>query len=234
MKKIITSLAIAGTLFAGASIAGEKEILATLKSINVETVGAKLSAAPVKGLQMALTKQGIFYVSDDGRYITQGPIYDMQSGTPVDIANQTVASLVNTIVKDAIVYKADNQRHVVTVFTDISCGYCKKLHEQMAEYNKLGITVRYLAFPRQGLDSDAGRKMQSIWSSADRKSLLDNAYQGKDVPSVVGMVPYVARDLQVGHQIGISGTPAIVLANGEVVRGYLPPEDLKKILDNLE
>lgn len=234
MKKIIISLAIASTLFSGGSIAGDKEILATLKSINVETEGVNLSATPIKGMQMALTNQGIFYISDDGKYITQGPIYNMQSGVPQDIANQTNSALVNNIVKDAIVYKADNQRYVVTVFTDISCGYCKKLHEQMAEYNKLGITVRYLAFPRQGLDSDSGRKMQSIWSSADRKSLLDAAYQGKDVPSVVGMVPYVAKHVQVGRQIGISGTPAIVLANGEIVRGYLPPEELKKVLDNLE
>ncbi len=83
-----------------------------------------------------------------------------------------------------IVYKAPQEKHVITVFTDITCGYCHKLHEQMSDYNALGITVRYLAFPRQGLQSEAEQNMKAIWCAKDRNKALDDAMSGKGVQPV--------------------------------------------------
>lgn len=112
----------------------------------------EVQKAPLDGLYQAITDRGVIYVSKDGSKLFHGNIYDMDQG----MTNLTEAALagprkemIKPFEKDMIVYKAKNQKHVVTIFTDVSCGYCRKLHNQMDQYNDLGITVRYLAFPRQ-------------------------------------------------------------------------------------
>lgn len=231
MKKVIISLGLMGTLLAGYAQAGEKEILASLTAIKLPTAGVKIAPSPIKGLNIVTTSQGIFYVSDDGQYITQGPIFDISKGTPKDISAATVLNLVKTVANDAIVYKADNEKYNIYVFSDVTCAYCKKLHQEMADINKQGITVHYLAFPRQGPDSQAGKDMQSIWSSADRKAAFDNGYKGNKVPEATSAIPYVTNQYQVGREIGITGTPTIVLPDGQVIAGYVPADKLKEILD---
>lgn len=231
MKKMIVSLSLMGALFAGNALADNKDITAALNKIGVPTTGIKISDTPISGLKSALTSEGIFYVSNDGKYLSQGPIYDVQGSTPSNIANATNISLINSIAKDAIAYKAANEKYVVSVFTDVTCSYCKKLHEQVADYNKQGITIRYFAYPRQGLDSPVAKDMQSIWSTADRKQAFENAYKGSRISPANSMVPFVRNHYQVGRQLGISGTPAIVLADGQLISGYVPPEELKNMLD---
>ncbi|QIQ20410.1 bifunctional protein-disulfide isomerase/oxidoreductase DsbC [Zophobihabitans entericus] len=231
MKKIIVSLGLIGSLVAGNALANDKDILNTLNNLGVQSNGVKITSSPISGLKTVLTPQGIFYVSDDGKYVSQGPIYNVQNGNPENIANSIIADLVKSVIKDAIVYKAANEKYVITVFTDITCSYCKKLHDEADEYNKLGITIRYLAYPRQGLDNQVAKDMQSIWSSSDRRAALDNAYKGGRVVAANSMVPYVANHYQIGRQIGITGTPAIVLADGQLVSGYVPPAELKTMLD---
>lgn len=231
MKKVIVSLSLIGALFASNVFADNKDIVKALNKIGVPTTGVKISASPISGLKSVLTSEGVFYVSNDGKYLSQGPIYDLQGSTPQNIANSINASLVNSIAKDAIVYKANNEKYVISVFTDVTCSYCKKLHEQVADYNKLGITIRYFAYPRQGLDSQTAKDMQSIWSAADRKQAFESAYKGGRISPTNSMVPFVKNQYQVGHQLGISGTPAIILADGQLVSGYVPPEELKKMLD---
>lgn len=231
MKKVIVSLSLMGALFAGNAFADNRDVVAALNKIGVPTTGIKITDTPISGLKSALTSEGIFYVSNDGKYLSQGPIYNVQGNAPQNIANSINASLVNSIAKDAIVYKANNEKYVISVFTDVTCGYCKKLHEQVADYNKLGITIRYFAYPRQGLDSQTAKDMQSIWSAADRKQAFDSAYKGGRISPANSMVPFVKNHYQVGRQLGISGTPAIILADGQLVSGYVPPEDLKKMLD---
>ena len=119
---------------------------------------------------------------------------------------------------------------VITVFTDITCGYCHKLHEQMADYNALGITVRYLAFPRQGLDSDAEKEMKAIWCAKDKNKAFDDVMAGKSVAPASCDVD-IADHYALGVQLGVSGTPAVVLSNGTLVPGYQPPKEMKEFLD---
>ena len=90
-------------------------------------------------------------------------MYDVSGAQPVNVTNQLLVGKLNALSNEMIVYKAPKEQHVITVFTDITCGYCHKLHEQMSDYNALGITVRYLAFPRQGLQSQAEQDMKAIW-----------------------------------------------------------------------
>jgi protein-disulfide isomerase len=103
-------------------------------------------SAPVAGMKTVLTNSGVLYVTEDGKHIIQGPMYDVSGAQPVNVTNQLLMKNLNALEKEMIVYKAAQEKHVITVFTDITCGYCHKLHEEMKDYNALGITVRYLAF----------------------------------------------------------------------------------------
>ena len=116
-----------------------------------------------------------------------------------------------------LVYKAKNQKHVITVFTDITCGYCRKLHSEMKELNDDGITVRYLAFPRQGVPSPMPDNMRSVWCAADPLKAMTDAQNGKSVP-VAKCDADIAGQYHLGGVLGVNGTPAIVLENGTLSR----------------
>jgi sulfonate transport system ATP-binding protein len=139
--------------FSGFAQADDAAIQQTLAKMGIKS--SDIQPAPVAGMKTVLTNSGVLYITDDGKHIIQGPMYDVSGTAPVNVTNKMLLKQLNALEKEMIVYKAPQEKHVITVFTDITCGYCHKLHEQMADYNALGITVRYLAFPRQGLDSDA-------------------------------------------------------------------------------
>ncbi len=148
----------------------------------------------------------------------------------MNVTNQLLMKNLNALEKEMIVYKAAQEKHVITVFTDITCGYCHKLHEQMKDYNALGITVRYLAFPRAGVQSKPEQDMKAIWCAKDRNKAFDDAMNGKDVKPASCDID-IANHYALGVQFGVSGTPAIVLSNGYVVPGYQGPKEMKEFLD---
>ena len=139
--------------FSGFAQADDAAIQQTLAKMGIKS--SDIQPAPVAGMKTVLTNSGVLYITDDGKHIIQGPMYDVSGTAPVNVTNKMLLKQLNALEKEMIVYKAPQEKHVITVFTDITCGYCHKLHEQMADYNALGITVRYLAFPRQGLESQA-------------------------------------------------------------------------------
>lgn len=233
MKKIVLSLGLLTLITAQPVWAGEKEILTTLQKLEVPSKDVKIYSTSFPGMSVAMTSRGTFYVSQDGRFISQGPIYDMKSGTPQTIIRDVVKSLVDGVKKNAITYKAENEKAQITVFTDITCTYCQKFHQNLAEYNKLGITVNYLAFPREGLQSDTGKQMEAIWSASDKKAALEKGFKGETLPISSSPASFIAPHVNVGHQIGVSGTPTIVLSNGEVIGGFVPPEKLKEIINRI-
>ncbi len=228
MKNHFVSLALLTAVLCGSAQADDAAIKASLKGVGVQHV--EILPAPVAGLKTVLTENGVLYTTDDGRYMVQGPLYDVSGKQPVNITNRLLLDKLNKLEPEMIVYKAAQQKHVITVFTDITCGYCHKLHEQMKEYNDLGITVRYLAFPRQGLDSVTEKKMQAIWCVADRKKAFDDAMRGEAI-SPATCDTDIARHFELGVQFGVSGTPAIVLENGSMVPGYQPPKEMAAMLD---
>jgi thiol:disulfide interchange protein DsbC len=116
------------------------------------------------------------------------------------------------------------------VFTDIDCGYCRKLHNEMAKYNAEGITVRYMPYPRSGLNTPSYYKAVSVWCSDDRRDALTRAKAGKDVPRATCDNP-VQASLELGHQLGVTGTPALVLEDGQLLPGYVPAKKLSQVLD---
>jgi thiol:disulfide interchange protein DsbC len=116
------------------------------------------------------------------------------------------------------------------VFTDIDCGYCRKLHSQIAEYNKQGIRVRYLFYPRSGPGTESWQKAEAVWCATNRNEALTRAKNGEEIKSAKCPSDIVARDWELGHKLAVEGTPSILLPNGEMLPGYLPPTQLARAL----
>lgn len=219
MKKLLTALLISASATAMASDAEIKSKLQALGAKNIE-----VKDSPVKGLKTAVTDQGILYVSENGQYVLQGKMYELTNKGPVDVAGKLLADKVNALKNEMIIYPAKNEKYVVTVFMDITCHYCHILHQQVKEYNDLGITVRYLAFPRAGMNETA-RQMEAIWTSKDPVFALNEAEKG-NLPKELKTPNIVKRHYDLGVQLGVQGTPSIVTSTGELIGGYLKPKDL--------
>ncbi|WP_312980755.1 bifunctional protein-disulfide isomerase/oxidoreductase DsbC [Atlantibacter sp.] len=228
MKKGFMLLTLLAATVSGMVHADDAVIKQSLVKLGVQS--ADIQASPVPGLKTVLTSSGVLYVTEDGKHIIQGPLYDVSGSSPVNVTNKLLMGKLVQLEKEMIVYKAPQEKHVITVFTDITCGYCHKLHEEMKDYNALGITVRYLAFPRQGIQSQAEKDMKSIWCAKDRNKAFDDAMSGKSVPATSCDID-IADHYALGVQFGVTGTPAIVLSNGYVVPGYQGPKEMKAFLD---
>jgi thiol:disulfide interchange protein DsbC len=207
-------------------------------SIGLTVVKVEETALP--GIALLVTNQGLFYASYDGEFFIQGKVYNLGS-TVTDIGEESLAKVrlegVKNFEDNMIVYKAENEKYVVSVFTDITCGYCRKMHEQMADYNARGITFRYLAYPRAGIKDQSGnltqgfKDLRSVWCSEDNATALTKAKSGTGVAYRICEAPIEAQ-FNFGRQIGVSGTPAIILSNGMMVPGYQPPAQLEELLKN--
>ncbi|MEE3651150.1 MULTISPECIES: bifunctional protein-disulfide isomerase/oxidoreductase DsbC [unclassified Brenneria] len=223
----LLSLLLAATA-AGFAHADDSAIKQTMTRLGMPD--AQIQNAPVLGMKTVLTDSGVFYISEDGKHLIQGPLYDVSGNAPLNVTSQILKAKMDALQDQMIVYKAAQEKHVITVFTDITCGYCHKLHEQMKEYNALGITVRYLAFPRQGPNSQAEKDMQSIWCVANRNKAFDDALKGEEI-SPATCKTNIAAHYQLGVQFGVQGTPAIVLEDGMIVPGYQGPQEMLAMLD---
>ncbi|MBJ3815895.1 bifunctional protein-disulfide isomerase/oxidoreductase DsbC [Shimwellia pseudoproteus] len=229
MKKGVLLLALLATTVSGIAHADDAAIKQALSRLGV--ANPEIQPAPLAGMKTVLTDSGILYVTEDGKHVLQGPLYDVSGKQPVNVTNQLLMGKLNGLEKEMIIYKAPNEKYTVTVFTDITCGYCHKLHEEMADYNALGITVRYLAFPRQGLNSQAEQDMKAVWCAKDSNKAFDTAMKDGKVAAASCAIN-LASHYQLGIQFGIQGTPAIVLNDGTMIPGYQGPKELKEFLDN--
>lgn len=200
-------------------------------------------ATGIDGLYEVRTNGGILYSSQTGDYFIAGTMYSLdENGKYVDLlaARQAPinAEMIAKLSDSAIEYKADNEKYAVTVFTDITCGFCVKLHKEMKDYNDLGITVRYLAYPRQGPSGPVAEQMAKIWCAEDQNEAMHNAKEKQIKPQFDGDLTQcrqtIVKHYALGQQLGISGTPAIFLPNGELVSGYLPAKELLKRLEQTQ
>jgi thiol:disulfide interchange protein DsbC len=194
----------------------------------------ELRATPIPGIY-ELTRSGdIAYVTSDGKYAIAGDLYDMASNDNLTEKTRRVerTKLISSVPEtQMVVFAPKDPKYTVTVFTDVDCTYCRKLHSQMSEYNRLGIKVRYMAYPRTGPDTEAWEKAEQVWCAANRTDALTRAKHGEDLksPKQCAASP-VAREYAIGQEVGVRGTPAIVLESGEMLPGYLPPAMLAQHL----
>ena len=170
------------------------------------------------------------YGTADGQHFFSGDLFAVQDDL-VNLSEQRRDKkrqqvMAQQSLEDMIVFPAVGElRGYIQVFTDVDCGYCRKLHNEMAQINELGIEVRYLAYPRAGVDSDTHDKMVSAWCAKDRQSAITQLKAGASVPTKTCQNA-ISDHYGLGQQLGISGTPAIVLADGRLLPGYLPAERL--------
>src|SRR5690606_19536495 len=205
-------------------------------SLSPDVVIDQIEPAPLPGFREVIVSGQVLYVSDDGKYLLQGALFDITEKKDLSQSGLTKVrrEIVSQIPKsERIVFAPANPKHTVTVFTDVECGYCRKLHEEIAEYNRRGIAIEYVAFPRQGLGTEDFRLMESVWCSADRRKALTDAKSGRRVTPRSCDNP-VASHYRIGQRVGLTGTPMIVAADGTQMPGYMPPEALQSVLDNLD
>ena len=205
----------------------------SLKKALPGTAIDKITPSPVDGVSEVLMGPTVFYITNDGKYLFQGSLIDMKTRKNLseDRRKEVRIAAINDFGEDRmIIFPAEKPRHTITVFTDIDCGYCRKLHNEIDKYNDKGISVRYLMFPRAGLNSDSFNKAVSVWCEEDRNQALTDAKAGKVLPKADCDNP-IKEEYELGNVIGVRGTPAIILEDGEMLPGYIPAEKLAKVLD---
>ena len=195
-----------------------------------------VAKSDIPGIYQLETVGGeLLYISADGKYIITGDMLKIDGTQMVNLSEewrskQRVDALHALKDADMVVYPAKGeQKSEVLVFTDTSCGYCRKFHTEIPELNEEGITVKYLAWPRAGLQSPAGQTMVNVWCSNDRAEAMTNAKTSKDVPAPTGKVcdQNVLQDqINLGHQIGVRGTPAVFSIDGRQLGGYIKASEL--------
>lgn len=237
MKKWITSIVAASTLLMATQfvIAQTQDVVKSKIETQLRLKVSAVADAPIPGLLQVVTERGLFYATQDGKYFMQGRIFNLDEGmrneTEVALSGMRLSG-VDKFTDSVIEFKAKNEKYVVTVFTDITCGYCRKLHNEMDDYNKLGITVRYLAFPRSGINGKTYNDMVSVWCAKDQQEAMDSA-KGNGSVSKAQCSNMVAQQYNFGQQIGVTGTPNIILPNGSLIGGYQPANELIKSLEQI-
>lgn len=192
--------------------------------------------SPVPGLWELARGSDVVYVTADGKYALAGDLYEVDTDTNVserrrrDVRLGLLASVPES---QMVVFSPKDPKYTVTVFTDIDCAYCRKLHSEIAKYNELGIRVRYLFYPRSGPNTESWDKAVAVWCSQNRNDTLTRAKRGEQIKlAKCGTTP-VDHDYELGQEIGLRGTPAILLANGDMLPGYVPPATLAKRLQSV-
>ncbi|WP_189400139.1 DsbC family protein [Arenicella chitinivorans] len=231
MLKNMTSI-LAICLFVGlgltAAQAGPLEDVDKVRAELVKMVppasDAPILETPVNGVYRLELDNGFYYAYVDGDHILFGDLVNTKDQInlgEVAKAERTSALIEGTPLNKMIVYGPKDAKRHVTVFTDIDCGYCRKLHLEVPNLNEAGVQVRYLAFPRAGVGSESHKKYVSVWCNADQQAALTDAKAGKNVPPASCENP-VAETYELGRKAGVSGTPTIILDDGTVTPGYVP------------
>ncbi|HZV37150.1 MAG TPA: thioredoxin fold domain-containing protein [Pseudoxanthomonas sp.] len=208
-----------------------------LKGFNPQVDVEYVGAAPFAGFREVIASGQVIYVSDDGKYLIVGNAMDIAKRTSVSENSPALIRYRADLLKgvpaaDRIVFAPPNAKYTVNVFTDVECGYCRKLHSEIAEYNRQGIAVEYMAFPRMGLGTPDHKEMVSVWCAANRQQALTEAKAGKPVPDRNCKNP-VETEFNLGLRLGITGTPAVFTPDGRQIGGYLAPAQMRAVLDQM-
>lgn len=240
LASLLLALTTAG--MSPAHAAGEEEqIRSRLQQAvpDAKVVAVRASAMP--GLYEVELPGGMVYASADGQFVIQGDLLQLKGKQVVNLSEQSMATRRISLLKsvdrrDAIIFPARGKpKAVLTVFTDVDCGYCRKLHQEVPAMNKLGIEIRYLAFPRDlpryGVNGGAGKQMAQIWCSGNREKAMTLAKQGEAAPAAVkGCKAPILAQYTLGQRMGVKGTPAIFNEKGEQLGGYITVEQAVQLL----
>lgn len=233
MKKIILMLFTASLIWAQQS-----SVLENLKKILPQGLNINFyEESKIENFYVVnVANNQILYVSNDFKYVFAGDVISLDNGAPSSLNELYQAKLVKQVMSlledtRTINFTAENEKHLIKVFTDISCGYCRLLHSQIDDYLALGISIEYYGFPRDGLQTQVFEDMQSAWCSDDPKLSITKLKAGDDVEEKTCQNS-IQMHYEYGQLLGITGTPSIFLSNGQKLSGYIPASELIKIIEN--
>ncbi len=241
--KFLAATLLVLSLLAGMSraYAGSEDELAAIReriAAEFDTIGPQhVNPSPVPGWYTIQKGTVIAYVSGDGRFLLQGDLIDLEAQVNLsEIArDESRRNLVAALGDDEVIsFAPATTKHSVTVFTDIGCTYCRRLHKEIATYLAEGIEVRYVLYPRNGPTSQDWAESQKVWCSPDRNSALTAAKQDRPFETSACDASIIEAHYALGQEVGLSGTPAIVLENGTLIGGYVPADVLAEQLENAE
>ena len=228
-RMLMTAAAVLACI--GCAQAGDPQLEKVRKSVSAALPGITpemISPSSAPGIYQVQKGQEFGYVTGDGRYFIHGDMIDLV--TKEEITELQRGAARQAVLKqfgpdEVIEFAPKNPKYFITVFTDIDCGYCRKLHSEIKAYNDLGIGVRYLFYPRSGPNTPSFEQAKSVWCSGDRREALTQAKRGAHIKAPVCANP-VQRQYEAGEALGINATPTLVLPDGEMVRGYVRAEPL--------
>ncbi len=222
------ALLLSAACFFNVAQADETAIRQALVKLMPTVVIDSIKPSEIKGLYEVMVGVNIYYVSDNGKYLLSGKLIDTE--TTADLTKDKLNAARKLAISKLgqakmIVFKSKISKFTVTIFTDIDCGYCRKLHSEIDQYLAEGITIQYLFFPRAGVGSESYNKAVSVWCSEDRNAALTKAKKDQSLPTKTCDNP-IDEHMQLVSDFGLNGTPTIVSENGEVYPGYLPAKQL--------
>lgn len=231
---------LVSVLLAAAVPATADEVSAELRKVRETVAGrfAEISAddifeSPVPGWYMIRKGAIVAYITADGRYLLQGDLIDLDKSRNLseESRNEARARMMSDVPDDQLIVFAPEQvEHVVNVFTDIDCTFCRRFHSQIDQYMSEGIEVRYFLYPRNGPKSASWAKAENVWCANDRNEALTLAKLDKDFPTRSCDASIVSTHYTIGQDVGLTGTPAIVLSDGTLFSGYMPAARLKQAI----
>ncbi len=236
MTKFLTVI----SLLAAATVSVAQDVEDTIRKA-LSTLAPNLTVdsikdSPIEGYQEVMAGSLLVYISNDGKYLLDGQLIEVATrrnlteGARSVIRKNQLDALPDT---DLIVFSPEGEtKHTITVFTDIDCGYCRKLHQEIEQYNELGIAVSYLFFPRSGVGSNSHVKAVSVWCADDSNDAMTLAKSGAEPTPRVCTNPVEAH-YEMGKGLGVTGTPALFTEDGTLISGYVPAADLLIRLDQM-
>ncbi len=245
-KRIAMLFVLLGLMAAGRQTVARDEAHDAAKDpraalLKLLPAGSKLEdlrPSPVAGIYEYSQGADVSYITADGRYFIDGSIYDMVSRENLTEARRSRmrAALIGAVPEaEMLIFAPKNPQYTITVFTDVDCPYCRKLHGDMAELNRLGIRVRYLFYPRTGPNTESWHKAEAVWCAADRNEAFARATAGAKMELGKPCSPTpVAREYALGQTVGVRGTPAIIAESGDYISGYMPPQELLKAIKDAQ
>ncbi len=235
MKKVIRFAAL--MLFGLTCVTANADEAAIRKALSLAMPASKVDAikpSVIKGLYEAAVGANIYYVSEDGKYLIQGRLVDIAARkdlTEEKLNGTRKLAIENMGKENMIIFAAKIPKYTVTIFTDIDCGYCRKLHSELDQYSAQGITIQYLFFPRAGKGSESYNKAVSVWCADDRNAALTAAKKDKSIAVKTCDNP-IDKHMKLAEDFDVKGTPMIVTEGGNILPGYLPAKQLVEALES--
>ena len=237
---MIKSLFLVIALLSNSAFATKDEVIQNLSRFFDGIDKKDITDSPFKGVYEVITYNPIdsMLISEDGQYLIQGDVVNIKTRSLIQKSSKVKnlkLALISTIKdSDKIIYKAQDEKYQVHVFTDVDCPYCRRLHNSIGQMNDLGISVKYLASPLASLHPKAQGKMQKIWCADDRNQAMDDYNDSGTIVDASNCDNPVADQLEISKQLGVTGTPAIFLSDGTHLPGFLPANKLlRKIQETL-